>query len=131
MTTFKRMRGWDQISFIDKPVKSPDRGGAPLGDEEFAKFLSSINLSARSTHDFELKTLPRPHGEDTKVIITEYDLPRSDAEPHDVAPDKTGMIWYQDFMEGIVGRLNTATGEVKEWQDPVTKPGYPSAFQCL
>lgn len=131
MTTFARMRGWDQVSSINKPVKSPDHGGAPLGNEEFAKYLSSINLSSRSAHDFDLKTLPRPRGEDTKVIITEYDLPRSDSEPHDVAPDNAGMIWYQDFMEGIVGRLNTATGEVKEWQDSLTKPGYPSAFQCI
>jgi streptogramin lyase len=131
MTTFARMRGWDQVSSINKPVKSPDHGGAPFGNEEFAKFLSTINLSSHPTHDFELKTLPRPKGAETKVIITEYDLPRPDAEPHDVAPDKDGMIWYQDFMDGIVGRLNTRTGEVKEWKDPVTKPGFPSAFQCV
>jgi streptogramin lyase len=131
MTTFKRMRGWDQVSFIDKPVKSPDKGGAPFGSEELAEYLSTVNLSSRPTHDFELKTLPRPKGADTKVIITEYDLPRPDAEPHDVSPDKNGMIWYQDFMEGIVGRLDTKTGEVKEWTDPVTKPGFPSAFQCV
>lgn len=131
MTTFARMRGWDQVSSIDYPVKSPDHGGAPFGNEEFAKFLASINLSSRTTHDFELKTLPRPKGADTKVIITEYDLPRPEAEPHDVAPDKSGTIWYQDFRDGIVGRLNTADGEVKEWQDPVSKHGFPSAFQCV
>ena len=131
MTTFARMRGWDQVSSINKPVKSPDKGGAPFGNEEFARYLASINLSAHPTHDFELKTLPRPHGEDTKVIITEYDLPRDDAEPHDVAPDKTGTIWYQDFGEGIIGRLNVATGEVKEWTDSLNKPGFPSAFQCV
>jgi virginiamycin B lyase len=129
MTTFKRMRGWDQVSSINNPIKSPDKGGAPFGNEEFAQYLASINLSAHPKHDFELKTLPRPHGDDTKVIITEYDLPRDNAEPHDVAPDKTGTIWYQDFAEGIIGRLNVATGEVKEWTDSVDKPGYPSAFQ--
>jgi streptogramin lyase len=131
MTTLARMGGWDQVSSINKPVLAPGQRGAPFGSKEFSEYLSSINLSSRATHDFELKTLPRVRGADTKVIITEYDLPRSEAEPHDVAPDKSGMIWYQDFLEGIVGRLNTATGEVKEWQDPVTKPGYPSAFQCL
>ena len=131
MTTFARMRGWDQVSSINYPVKSPDHGGAPFGNEEFAKFLASVNLSSRPTHDFELKTLPRPKGADTKVIITEYDLPRPEAQPHDVAPDASGMIWYQDFHDGFVGRLNTATGEVKEWSDPVKKPGFPSAFQCV
>ena len=131
METFKRMRGWDQVSSITRPIPSPDKGGAPFGSEEFAKYLSSINLSSRPTHAFELKTLPRPRGEDTKVIVTEFDLPRRNAEPHDAAPDQSGAIWYQDFAEGIVGRLNPATGEVKEWKDPTTKPGYPSAFQCL
>jgi streptogramin lyase len=131
METFVRMRGWDQVSSINRPILSPDKGGAPFGNEEFAKYLASINLSSRTQHDFELKTLPRPHGEDTKVMITEYDLPRRNAEPHDAGPDKSGMIWYQDFAEGIVGRLNPISGEVKEWQDARGKPGYPSAFQCL
>ena len=131
MTTFKRMKGWDQVSAITKPIPSPDKGGAPFGNEDFAQFLSSINLSAHATHDFELKTLPRPHGQDTNVIVTEYDLPREDAEPHDAAPDKSGMIWYQDFAEGIIGRLNPATGEVKEWKDSTPTPGFPPGFQAL
>jgi virginiamycin B lyase len=131
MKTFARMRGWDQVSSISYPVKSPDHGGAPFGDEVFAKFLGNINLNSRPAHDFELKTLPRPTGANTKVIITEYDLPRAEAQPHDVAPDKSGMIWYQDFQDGIIGRLNTTNGQVKEWQDPVMKRGFPSAFQCV
>jgi virginiamycin B lyase len=133
MTTFARMRGWDQISSINRPVPQPDSApGATFGNEEFASYLSSINLSSRSMHDFELKTLPRPHGDDTKVIITEYDLPRPNAEPHDAVVDPVGgMIWYGDFAEGILGRLNPTTGEVKEWEDPSTKAGYSGAFQDL
>jgi streptogramin lyase len=131
MTTFKRMKGWDQVSAITKPIPSPEKDGKPFGSPEFAEFLSSVNLSSRTTHDFELKTLPRPHGEDTKVIVTEYDLPREDAEPHDASPDKGGMVWYQDFAEGIIGRLNPATGEVKEWKDSTPTPGVPSGYQDL
>jgi streptogramin lyase len=131
MKTFVRMRGWDQVSSISNPVPSPDKGGTPFGSEDFAQFLSSINLSSHATHDFELKTLPRPHGDDTKVIVTEYDLPREDAEPHDAAPDKSGMIWYQDFALGIIGRLDPKTGEVKEWKDSTPTPGFPSGFQAL
>lgn len=131
MKTFVRMRGWDQVSSINNPVRSPDKGGTPFGSEDFAEYLSSINLSSRPTHDFELKTLPRPHGGDTKVIVTEYDLPRENAEPHDAGPDKNGMIWYQDFALGIIGRLNPVTAEVKEWQDSTPTPGFPPGFQCL
>ena len=110
-----------QASSINMPVKSPDKRGGACGNKEFADYLSSINLSALATHDFELKTLPRPKGADTKVIITEYDLPRPNAEPHDVSPGKAGMIWYQDFADGILGRLIPATGEIKEWTDSLTK----------
>lgn len=131
MTTFKRMKSWDQVSSITNPVPSPDKGGAPFGNADFAQFLASINLSGRATHDFELKTLPRPRGDDTKVIVTEYDLPRADAEPHDAGPDKSGMIWYQDFALGIIGRLNPVTGETKEWTDATPTPGFPPGFQAL
>jgi virginiamycin B lyase len=130
MTTLVRMRNWSNLSTLSKPILSR-RGEAPdrYEDGEFAKYLGTINLSSRSKMDFEFKTLPRPHGEDTKVIVTEYDLPRPDSQPHDVVMDAGGMAWYCDFMDGIVGRLNPLTGEVKEWQDPEVKPGYPGGFQ--
>jgi virginiamycin B lyase len=128
MKTFVRMRNWINASFIDKPISSPFPAGALPGDEEFAAYLASINLSSASTHTYELKTLPRPHGEDTKVIVTEYDLPRSDAEPHDAAVDPEGMVWYGDYAEPIVGRLNPRTGEVKEFRNPLVKEGYNGGF---
>jgi virginiamycin B lyase len=130
-TTILRMRNWAPGSSLLKQQLSPIRKEAKPEDEEFAKYLSSINLSSRSDFNFELKTLPRPHGEDTKVIVTEYDLPRPDSEPHDAEVDREGMVWYNDFAEGIVGRLNPRTGEVKEWQNPLVKPGYPGGFQGL
>src|SRR5436853_436588 len=52
-----------------------------------AEWLSTINLSASSTWNFPLKTLPRPRGKATQVIITEYDLPPPTLEPHDVVVD--------------------------------------------
>jgi virginiamycin B lyase len=128
MTTLVRMHNWIPASFIDKPILSPFRAGALPGDEEFAKYLSSINLSSKSTHDFELKTLPRPQGEDAKVIVTEYDLPRPDAEPHDAVVDPEGMVWYSDYAEPVVGRLNPRTGEVNEFRNPLVKQGYNGGF---
>ena len=54
-----------------------------------AEFLAGVNMSNAETWEFPLKTLPRPKGRATRVIVTEYDLPRKDAQPHDVvvAPD--------------------------------------------
>jgi len=135
MTTLARMANYSGGSAFYKPQVSPwvnhEMIGFRKGDEELAKFLSSINLSSQKDFKFELKTLPRPKGEDTKVIITEYDLPRPDSIPHDAAVDANGMIWYCDFNEGIIGRLDPRTGEVKEWQDPSERPGFPGGFQAL
>jgi streptogramin lyase len=128
MKTLVRMRNWIPASFIDKPIRSPFPAGVLPGDEEFASYLSSINLSSAQTHSFELKTLPRPRGADTKVIVTEYDLPRKDAEPHDAAVDIEGMVWYTDYAEPIVGRLNPRTGEIKEFRNPLVKQGYNGGF---
>jgi virginiamycin B lyase len=131
ITTLTRMHNWIPGSLLAKPILSPFRAGAQPGDEEFAKYLSSINLSARAKHDFAFKTLPRPKGEDTKVIITEYDLPRQGAEPHDAVADAHGMVWYSDYAEPIVGRLNPRTGAVKEFRDPLDKPGFNGGFLDL
>ncbi len=95
-------------------------------DPELAKYLSSINLSEeRTTWPYELKTFPRPRGVDTKVIITEYEIPRAGSSPHDLAIDADGMIWYDDFQGPNIGRLDPRTGKFKEWTLPTLKPGLP------
>jgi streptogramin lyase len=59
------------------------------------------------------------------VIITEYDLPRPTIEPHDVIVDEHGMVWYTDFGEEFIGRLDPKTGALKEFPVPKLKEGYP------
>jgi virginiamycin B lyase len=95
-------------------------------DSELAKYLSSINLSSgRITWPYELKTFSRPRGADTKVIITEYEIPRAGSSPHDIAIDREGMVWYDDFQGPNMGRLDPRTGKFKEWTLPTLKPGLP------
>ena len=97
-----------------------------------AKFISSINLSSRpdGTWPFPLKTMPRYKGRGTRAIITEFSLPRRESQPHDVAVDSDGMVWYNDHGNQYIGRLNPRTGEVKEWVvpgvDPSKAAGLPS-----
>ncbi len=90
-----------------------------------AEFLSTINLSSGSTWSYPLRTLPRPTGRGTRVIITEYDLPRPTIEPHDAIVDSQGMVWYSNFGEQTLGKLDPRTGEVKEYAVPELKPGAP------
>jgi virginiamycin B lyase len=121
-----RMRMAGPASTVAHPVSVPYKVGPSPNDPAFGEYLSSINLShGRKTWDYELKTLPRPAGKATKVIVTEYDLPRPDALPGDVVRDEQGMIWYLDFATATLGRVDPRTGATKEWTPPETKPGYP------
>src|SRR6267154_232833 len=93
--------------------------------QKMAEFLSSINLSKSDTWAYPLKTFPRPTGRATRVIITEYDLPKPTRQPHDVIVDSDGMAWYISFGEQIIGKLDPKTGNTTEFPVPVLKPGSP------
>jgi virginiamycin B lyase len=90
-----------------------------------AEFLASINLSQAERWQYELKTLPRLKGRSTKVVITEYDLPRPTAMPHDVILDEQGQAWYSDFGHQYLGKLDPKSGKVTEYQVPTLKPDFP------
>ena len=124
LTTFARMRGYSEQSTITHPVELPYKVTV-TPDSDFAEYLTTINLSSKTKWDYELKTLPRPAGRATRVIITEYDLPDPGRLPHDADLDDKGMVWYNDFREPIIGRLDPRTGETKEWSFPPLKPTFP------
>jgi virginiamycin B lyase len=124
LTTFARMRSYSEQAIPTHPVLLPFKVAVPP-DPEFAKYLTTINLSERSTWDYGLKTLPRPIGRSTRVIITEYDLPDRGRLPHDADLDDKGMVWYNDFREPIIGRLDPRTGDVKEWRLEPLKQNFP------
>ena len=114
------------------PILAQGMGGregeAPVGEDRMAAtsaYLASINLSGAPQWPYALKTYPRPTGAATRVVITEFDLPRPETLPHDAAADSDGMIWYADFGSHILGMLNPNTGAVTEYPLPITKPGAP------
>jgi len=90
-----------------------------------AEWLATVNLSSSPAWEYPLKTLPRSKGKATRVTITEYDLPRQTIEPHDVIVDSDGMVWYSDFGEQFLGKMDPKTGKVTEYPIPVLKPGFP------
>jgi len=94
-----------------------------------AEYLASVNLSNGPSFAYDLKTLPRPKGKATRVIMTEYDLPRATIQPHDAILDPRGpapgMVWYSNFGEQNIGRLDPKTGQVTEYAVPELKPGWP------
>ncbi|MGH9356605.1 MAG: virginiamycin B lyase family protein, partial [Terriglobia bacterium] len=95
-------------------------------------FLSSVDASSGAASDFKLKTFPRPAGDDTRAIITEYAIPYVDWQPHDAALDSDGMIYFTDFSSPRFGRLDPRTGKVTEWEDMNKAWGYrQQGFQCM
>ena len=90
-----------------------------------AEYIASINLSRESSWSYPLKTLPRLKGRSTHVIITEYDLPRPTAMPHDVILDQSGIAWYSDFGHQFIGKLDPKTGKTTEYPVPTLKADLP------
>jgi virginiamycin B lyase len=122
-----RMAGYAQVSQPIKPQKRADPEWAPKPEtfRKFADYLATVNLSETERWQYELKTIPRPTGRATKVLITEYDLPRPTIEPHDVILDKNGIVWYSNFGEQYLGRMDPKTGVHSEIPLPEFKKGFP------
>ncbi len=90
-----------------------------------AQFLVDVSLTNPDAKEYEFKPLPRPKGRATRVIITEYDLPRKNAYPHDVVVDPDGNAWYSDFGSQVMGMLDPKTGKVIDYDIPVVRPEQP------
>jgi virginiamycin B lyase len=133
-----RMQGYVNQSIPAHPqLRRAERLMEERGDQRvqvyrgLAEYLASINLSSRPQWNFELKTLPRPTGAATRVIYTEYNLPRETISPHDVIVDDSGMVWYSSFGEQNLGRLDPKTGKVTEFPVREHKPGFPTGLLGL
>jgi streptogramin lyase len=122
-----RMSGYGPVSQPIKPQRmlDPARSGTPEQYRKQAEYLASINLSEVSQWEYPLKTLPRPTGRATHVIVTEYDLPRPTTEPHDVIVDAQGAVWYSDFGELFISKFDPKTLKLTEYSVKEFKPGAP------
>jgi virginiamycin B lyase len=129
LQVFERMGGYYPGASDFQPqrlIGAHRRPPLPAGaEQQVAEYLASVNLSATPEWNFELKTFPRPRGRATKVIVTEYALPRKEIQPHDVVVDHDGMVWFSHFGEQFLSRLDPRTGKVTDFTIPVQKPGYP------
>jgi streptogramin lyase len=138
MKVLQRMASYANQSTPLRPqLRLGARDTALIGEDQAriqraqAEWLSTINLSTSSTWQFPLKTFPRPTGKATRVIMTEYELPRPTIEPHDVIVDAEGMAWYSNFGEQTLGRLDPKTGKVTEYPVPEPKKGSPTGALSL
>src|SRR5207247_1221777 len=85
--------GRGRIQFNNKEAqaaaeKNPMWGASPgVKKSDLAAYLASVNRSGGRALPSDLKTLARPTGKSTRVIITQYDMPRKDTVPHDADVD--------------------------------------------
>ena len=98
---------------------------------ELGDYLALINRSSAKNWSYPLKPFARPKGEATRVVYTEYDLPRKLAQPHDVILDDKKQIWYSAFGDQKIGRVDPATGAVKEFDIAISKPEFPTGVLAL
>src|SRR2546422_2974603 len=128
------MQGYVNQSIPQHPqLRKAERLMEERGDQRVqvyrstAEYLSTINLAESPKWGYELKTFPRPTGRATRVVYTEYDLPRETISPHDVIVDDKGMAWYSSFGEQNLGRLDPRTGKVTEFRSRRRSPASPPA----
>ena len=136
MQVLERMSHYPQLAFPKMVQLLPARRQGPGEDQPVAEkmadrrkqaeYLCSLNLSSGNQWAYSFKTLPRPTGRATQVIMTEYDLPKPTRQPHDVIVDADGVVWYDSFGEQILGKLDPRTGKTTEYTYPTSKPPAPT-----
>jgi virginiamycin B lyase len=129
--TLKRMSTYaNQSTPLQPQLRRATRDLELIGEDrarvqkDQAEWLATVNLGSREDWSYTLKPYPRPKGRATRVVITQYDLPRQTIEPHDVVV-LDGMAWYCDFGAQAIGKLDPRTGKITEYPLPELKKGWP------
>ena len=99
-------------------------------DQDFNTILKWLSkVRSPEFQDPPLYVFPRPQGASTRVIITEYELPRSLLAAHDVAGDSQGNIWYTSHKTLFIGKMDPRTGIATEYKIPATPNAMPGTHR--
>jgi virginiamycin B lyase len=114
-----RMSNYGNRTLVPPPP--PGRGFTFTHDQELViGFLSRVR--GLDAVDPPLKTFPRPIGAATRAIVTEYELPWTTVNIHDVAGDAQGNIWFNINRSPFLGKLDPKTGKVTSYRVPAPPP---------
>ena len=111
------------------PIINPDKRGTSLTEEEVGLVKWLARVRGPESVDDPLLVFPRPTGAATRVIVTEFEVPRLFLVAHDVAGDGKGNIWYSSHMTNHVGKLDSRTGIVTEYKVPMTPGSLPGTHR--
>ncbi|MBZ5643268.1 MAG: c-type cytochrome [Acidobacteriia bacterium] len=128
---------YDRRSWATLVSRMLHRGGGPLINDPLEPVTPAqsavdqilINWLAKvrgpDAADGPLRAFPRLTGESNRVVVTEFELPRSMQSAHDVYGDSKGNVWYSSHLSRYFGKLDTHTGIVTEYQTPLSEGGQP------
>lgn len=124
-----RGAGSPLINIREPGPTTTGRAGRHIPEEEeiVIKWLARVRGS--DSVDAPLHHLPPVRGASTRVVITEYELPRQLLAPHDVHGDSQGNIWYTPHRSPYIGKLDPKTGVVKEYRVPDTPGALPGTHR--
>jgi streptogramin lyase/mono/diheme cytochrome c family protein len=91
--------------------------------ETIVKWLAKVR--GPDSADVPFRQFPRPSGAATRVVITEYEMPRRLLSIHDTYADAKGNIWYTSHRTPYAGVLDPRTGIVTEHKMPPTPGDLP------
>ncbi len=118
-------------SVVAAAAKNPNSVGG-MTKQQVGEYLATVNLSGgKTTWSYPIKALPRPKGAATRVIMTQWDLPRKDTVAHDLAVDASGHPWYNDQSKMVIGMLDPKTSQFREYPLPELPPGRPGGVSDL
>jgi virginiamycin B lyase len=111
------------------PIINPEKGRKELSEDEegVVKWLAKVR--GPESVDDSLLVFPHPRGASTRVIVTEFELPRVSIAAHDVAGDLKGNIWYSSHLTPYIGKLDPRTGIVTEYPVPLTPGAMPGTHR--
>jgi virginiamycin B lyase len=105
--------GWRTV------IRMMQNFGAPIPEEQVATITDYLTAS------FPEK--PRPAAAiiagPVEAAIKEWPVATSGSRPHDPMAAKDGSLWYTGQLANVLGRLDPATGQIKEFKlNPMTGP---------
>jgi virginiamycin B lyase len=95
----------------------------PEEQDVIVKWLTKVRGPNAKDMDYHL--LPGPRGPATKVVITQYELPRLLTAPHDPVSDSQGNIWFNSHRTSYISKLDPRSGTVEDFKIPSTPGANP------
>jgi streptogramin lyase/mono/diheme cytochrome c family protein len=124
-----RGAGSPLINIREPGPQTRGRAGRHLPEEEEIVIKWLARVRGPESVDPPLHHLPPVRGVSTRVVVTEYELPRQLLAPHDVHGDSQGNIWYTPHRSPYIGKLDPRTGVVQEYRVPDTAGALPGTHR--